>query len=95
MSGMKQRERPFTLAPAPWPEVPSQDPVGELARQFALNVASAIGGDSLRSVSRATGIGHNTIADILAGRIWPDFTTVARLEIGLETSLWPRSTSRE
>jgi hypothetical protein len=89
MGGMKERERPFQLAPGPWPETPSDDPVAELARRFSLNLAAAIGDSSLRSVSRATGVAHNTLANILAGRIWPDFSTIARLEIGLAARLWP------
>ena len=89
MGGMKERERPFELAPGPWPETPSPDPVAELARRFSINLATAIGDESIRSVSRATKVPHNTVASILAGRVWPDFVTIARLEIGLETQLWP------
>lgn len=89
MGGMKERERPFELAPGPWPETASPDPVAELARQFSLNLAAAIGDSSLRAVGRTTGVGHNTLASILAGRIWPDFMTIAKLELGLEAALWP------
>jgi hypothetical protein len=91
MGGMKERERPFQLVPGPWPETPSADPIAELARRFSLNVAAAVGDRSLRSVSRITGVGHNTLANILAGRIWPDFATIARLELGLNVALWPSS----
>lgn len=94
MGGMKERERPFELAPGPWPEKPSDDPVAELARRFSLNLAAAVGDSSLRSVSRVTGVGHNTLANILAGRIWPDFSTIARLEIGLEVVLWPSAVAK-
>jgi hypothetical protein len=89
MGGMRERERPFELAPAPWPEKPADDPVAELARRFALNLAAAVGASSLRAVSRLTGVGHNTLASILAGKVWPDFSTIARLEIGLQAPLWP------
>ena len=89
MGGMRERERPFELAPGPWPETPSPDPVAELARRFALNLAAAVGDTSLRSVGRSTGVAHNTLASILAGRIWPDFSTIAKLELGLDVPLWP------
>jgi transcriptional regulator with XRE-family HTH domain len=89
MGGMKERARPFELAPGPWPENASPDPVAELARRFSLNLAAAIGDESLRAVSRSTGVGHNTLASILAGRIWPDFSTIAKLELGLHVPLWP------
>jgi lambda repressor-like predicted transcriptional regulator len=95
MGGMKERERPFELTPGPWPETPSPDPVAELARAFSLNLTAAIGGNSLRSVSRMTGVGHNTLASILAGKVWPDFSTIARLELGLEVPLWPTAAARK
>ena len=88
---MKERERPFELAPGPWPETPSPDPVAELARRFSINLAAAIGDASIRSVSRLTEVPHNTVAKILTGQVWPDFVTIARLELGLETALWPRA----
>ena len=93
MGGMKERERPFELVPGPWPETPSQDPIAELARRFSMNLAAAIGDASIRSVSRESHVPHNTVANILAGRVWPDFVTIARLEIGLETPLWPTASS--
>jgi len=95
MGGMKERERPFELAPGPWPETPSPDPIAELARRFSINLAAAIGDASIRSVSRETEVPHNTVASILAGRVWPDFVTIARLEIGLKTPLWPHSAPPE
>lgn len=89
MGGMTKRERPFELTPGPWPETPSPDAVGELARKFSLNLAAAIGDRSLRSISHVTGVAHNTLGSILAGRIWPDFATIAKLELGLDVPLWP------
>jgi len=76
----------------------SVDPIGEVARQFALNLRRAIGDRSLRAAAQATGVDHSTIQAILQGRTWPDLFTMAKLENGLEIDLWPgrvRATSDE
>ena len=86
---MKARDKPFMLAPAPWPDVPSDDPLGESSRQLALNLRAAIGAEKLRSVAARTSVGHPTLLNILNGRVWPDFRTVVNLERGLQVSLWP------
>jgi hypothetical protein len=67
----------------------SLDPIGEVARQFSLNLRTAIGNRSLRAAALATGVDHSTIQAILQGRTWPDLFTMAKLESGLETDLWP------
>lgn len=67
----------------------SKDPVGEVARRFALNLRDAIGDRSLRAASEATGVDHTTIQAILQGRTWPDLYTLAKLEQGLDADLWP------
>ncbi len=72
-----------------WPTRPSTDPTVETARQFALNLADAMQGMSLRAAKTATGVDHTTIAAILHGTVWPDLHTIARLEHGLATDLWP------
>jgi len=77
------------LADAPWPEVPSRDPFGEVARQFVLNVTAAMEGRSIRSVALEAGIGNVTLLTLLAGKAWPDLNTIARLEAGLGRDLWP------
>jgi transcriptional regulator with XRE-family HTH domain len=69
------------------PDSPSPDPVAELVRLFSVNLTQAIGDSTLRSVSRLAGVAHNTLASILAGRIWPVFVTIARLEVGLNVPL--------
>jgi ribosome-binding protein aMBF1 (putative translation factor) len=83
------RARPVDLAPAPWPERPANDPIGEVARRFAVNVRSALRGRSLRSVAAAADVDHATISRILAGQVWPDLSTIARLERTLSVTLWP------
>ncbi|MEZ5184678.1 MAG: helix-turn-helix transcriptional regulator [Candidatus Nanopelagicales bacterium] len=72
-----------------WPDVPSDLPEVETARQVALNLRRALDGASLRQASRATGVDHTTIAAIVNGTVWPDLHTLARLEHGLGTRLWP------
>ena len=87
---MTARAKPVALAPSPWPEVPSDDPVGEVARKFAINVRDAVGNRSLRSVAEASGLTHVTLLNILGGKVWPDLSTIARLEYGLGVQLWPK-----
>lgn len=87
---MTTRAKPVALAPSPWPDVPSDDPVGEVARKFAINVRDAVGNRSLRSVAEASGLTHVTLLNILGGKVWPDLSTIARLENGLGVQLWPK-----
>lgn len=72
-----------------WPDGPSDDAVAEVTRLFAVNLRAAIGDRSLRVAAAPTGVDHTTILKILDGRTWPDAATIAKLEIGLETRLWP------
>lgn len=93
--GMVARDRPVELAPAPWPDIASEDPVGEVARRFVVNLRRAIDSKSLRSVAVMSGVSHVTIINILSGRVWPDLATIARLEYGLGVSLWPLGNDSE
>lgn len=81
---------PVQLAGAPWPEVPAEDPIAEVARLFVVNVKAAMDGQSIRSVATQVGIGNVTLLTVLAGKAWPDLATIARLEAGLDCELWPR-----
>jgi len=67
----------------------SDDPVAEVARQFVLNLHSAIDIRSIREVARVTGVDRATIAAVLNGLSWPDIVTLAKLEFGLGVPLWP------
>ncbi|WP_150307208.1 helix-turn-helix transcriptional regulator [Planctomonas psychrotolerans] len=87
--GMVARGKPVELAPAPWPDIPSDDLIGEVARQLVLNLRAAIGDQSIRSVATAAGMNHVTVLNVLAGRVWPDLATIAKLERGLGRPLWP------
>lgn len=79
---------PNQLTPE-WPDVESQDPIGEVARQFAINLRTAMGARTLRDVAKLTDVDHTTIQAILQGRSWPDLYTMAKLEFGLGVDLWP------
>ncbi|MGU3411490.1 helix-turn-helix domain-containing protein [Microbacterium sp. M1A1_1b] len=82
------RKTPRELAPEPWPEVKSPDPVAEAARVFAATLRAQVGERSTRSVAAAAGIHHVTLLRVLAGDSWPDIATLARLEIALDAKLW-------
>jgi len=83
------RKTPVELAPAPWPEVPSPDPVGEVGRQISIRLRAAIGKRTLRAVASSIGMNHSTLVGILDGTSWPDAETLARLERGLGVDIWP------
>lgn len=91
--------RPVRSVPAAlvsgWPDTPSALPDVETARRLALNLRSALTDMSLRAAKAATGVDHTTIADVLNGTTWPDLRTIARLEAGLRTDLWPTGTATE
>lgn len=88
--GQRSRVLPKELAGEPWPEVMSSDPLGEVARLFVVNLRTAIGNRSVRSVATAAGMSHGTLLNVLAGRVWPDLYTIARLEATLDAGLVPR-----
>jgi len=69
--------------------MPAVDPSGEVARRFAENLRKAMDGRSHRATAELTGVNYSTIQSILSGRAWPDLYTIAKLEAGLNTSLWP------
>lgn len=82
------RTKPNELTSS-WPDVPSTDPAGEMARRFTLKLQAAMGDRGVRDVARDAGINHSTLISLLAGKTWPDFLTMARLETALHTQLWP------
>jgi hypothetical protein len=82
------RLKPRELVPA-WPDGPAADPIGEVALLFAGNLRRSIGQRSIRSVAEACGMNHATLIGILEGKAWPDMETIAKLERGLGTALWP------
>jgi lambda repressor-like predicted transcriptional regulator len=89
MAGGRARERPNELAPTPWPARPSTDPHAEVARRFVVALQRAVGDRSVRSVAVAAGMSHGSLNRVLAGSVWPDLLTIAKLEGALGADLWP------
>lgn len=85
--------RELTDDPEAWPDRPSADLGAEAVREVSRSLAAAITdrGLSLRGASAASGVNRQAIADLLAGRSWPDVATVARLGVALDVDLWPPS----
>lgn len=85
--------RPARAAPntwsTDWPDAPCGDPTAEVARLLAQRLSAALDGRSLRAAKAVTGVDHAIISKILNGQVWPDIATLARLEAGLGTDLWP------
>ncbi|WP_343240249.1 helix-turn-helix transcriptional regulator [Streptomyces sp. SID14515] len=50
---------------------------------------------SRRTAADQLGINRQTIGDVIDGRTWPDVATIARLEAGLNTELWPPLARRQ
>jgi len=84
------RATPAELAPEPWPEAASDDPVAEAVRRFVIRLKAEIGDRSVRSVASIANVDHGALLRVLAGKTWPDLATLARLEIALHADLWAR-----
>lgn len=82
------RLRPNELV-SPWPHGETSDPAGRVAANFVLALRDAVDGESVRYVARQCGVNHQTLRSVLAGDVWPDMQTIARLEFGLGRPLWP------
>ena len=82
------RKKPRELTSS-WPDQPSDDYVGEIARLFAINLREAIGDRSVRAISAECNVSHATVLFILSGEAYADLASIARLEQGLNTNLWP------
>jgi transcriptional regulator with XRE-family HTH domain len=74
-----------------WPKLSCTDEVAEVARQLALNLIRFTAESGIREVARVTGVSHSIVSRIVSGASWVDLATLARLEIGLQTRLWPNS----
>lgn len=91
------RERRIPLRVAPndglpdWPAGTSTDPAAEKVRRLAVRLAEVMAerGLSARAVAKLAGIGVGTVQVIQHGDRWPDTRAVARLEVALDTALWP------
>lgn len=90
----RPRATPAELAPEPWPDRPSEDPVAEAVRQFVVRLKAEIGERSVRSVAAMAGVDQNALRRLLLGMTWPDLATLARLELALQADLWARPDDR-
>jgi transcriptional regulator with XRE-family HTH domain len=61
----------------------------EVAAAFVRNLREAMGERSLREVAGLAGLVHTTVMRILAGQVWPDLSSIARLERACGASLLP------
>lgn len=93
--GTRSRTLPLRSTPNAglpgWPAGTSDDPAAEKVRQLAARLAQVMAerGLSARAVARLAGIGVGTVQVIQHGNRWPDSRAVARLEVALDTTLWP------
>lgn len=86
------RPRPVDLV-SPWPHGDTRDPAGLVTASFAQRLLAVMANRSVRSVAVDCQVNHQTIYAILAGEVWPDMYTIASLEAGLRSSLWPAMTA--
>ncbi|MBB5122741.1 hypothetical protein AF335_05020 [Streptomyces eurocidicus] len=63
----------------------------KVAQALALRLSTVMeaGSWSAARLSRVSGVSRLTIANVLAGRVWPDLLTIASLEQALGCDLWP------
>jgi hypothetical protein len=85
VGGLARSRPPRELArdPEAWPEaVILGNEAASVVQDIARALAAALGGQerSLRQAAAGSGVNRQAIADLLAGRCWPDVATVARLE---------------
>ncbi len=100
MVGVRARARSpreLTDDPEAWPELPSADVAAEAVRRIARKLAAALDERSwsLRTAAAGSGVNRQAIADLLAGKSWPDVATIARLAHFTGTALWPDGTNIE
>jgi hypothetical protein len=94
VGGLARSRPPRELArdPEAWPEaVILGNEAASVVQDIARALAAALGGQerSLRQAAAGSGVNRQAIADLLAGRCWPDVATVARLENFLAVPLYP------
>lgn len=75
-----------------WPQASLADHHGaHVAQQLAARLAEAMGRQavSAKRLGVISGVNRQTIANVLAGAVWPDLITIANLERALQRQLWP------
>ncbi|MFT3659937.1 MAG: helix-turn-helix transcriptional regulator [Gordonia sp. (in: high G+C Gram-positive bacteria)] len=86
--------RMFAVDPDDWPggDLVDHAPAPAVAaRRLAQNLRRALDEQtvSLRALAVRVGVDHATISRVIAGRRYCDIATLAKLEAGLGTPLWP------
>ncbi len=74
-----------------WPDgtlLPRAPEEAHLAAALAVRLRKHMAGRTLETLAEKTGLGRQTINNILLGKGWPDIRTIARLEVALEKRLW-------
>lgn len=61
----------------------------EVAKVFAINLRDSIDERSVRAISEQCNVSHATVLFVLSGEAYADLASIARLEQGLNTNLWP------
>ncbi|WP_431934593.1 helix-turn-helix domain-containing protein [Nonomuraea jabiensis] len=98
VGGRARSAAPRDLAenPQAWPHADlARHPAAAVVQQIAATLAGILAERrlSLRGLAAASGVNRQSIADLLAGRSWPDVATIALLETTLTVRLWPEGPS--
>lgn len=93
VGGLARKRPPRDLAdnPESWPHAVIDDPAASVVQAIARALTAALEAPrrSLREVAVGSSVNRQAIADLLAGRCWPDIATIARLENFLARPLYP------
>lgn len=85
----KKRSTPAELGGPTWPKTPIEAIDGEAVRLFVLALREAAGSASYRAIAERAGVATMAVHNLMTGKTWPDASTIAHLEAGLERRLWP------
>ncbi|MET7328457.1 helix-turn-helix transcriptional regulator [Nonomuraea sp. NPDC005650] len=97
VGGRARSAAPRDLAedPQAWPHADlAAHPAAAVIQQIAATLAGILAERrlSLRGLAAASGVNRQSVADLLAGKSWPDVATIALLETSLGIRLWPEGT---
>lgn len=86
-----RRPRDFVCS-GEWPHAVLADHHAAVVAQLvAQRLAEAMAGRGMSAnrLARLSGVNRQTVANVLAGMVWPDLMTIANLEKHLGRRLWP------
>ena len=93
VGGLSRKRPPRDLArdPQSWPHAVVDDAAADVVQAIARALADTLETQmrSLRQVAAGSEVNRQAIADLIAGRCWPDVATIARLENFLAVQLYP------